>query len=272
MLKKIVKYGNSSAIVLDKAILELLNMHEGSIVKISTDGKSLLLTPHEPTPIEHVSPTVTSQEVFLARSVECLRKNLTEPDKNLNDQELQKVVEGVKKKMTDYADQFVALESDDAYQKEYALLKEKYKDTPITLKNEITALQERWAPQLCTMGKKLDASPTTRAGQEVLKQATDYFGEEAETLQRAYMAIHEKYKSARDAFTQLQNNEEYQHENALLTQQQTNPINMEKYIADTMELLCKYIPEWRAYQNEIQKTTKDFAEKAEKHKTHKKTV
>ena len=44
MLKKLVKYGNSTALILDRAILELLNMGEGSTVKLTTDGKSLIIT------------------------------------------------------------------------------------------------------------------------------------------------------------------------------------------------------------------------------------
>lgn len=45
MLKKLIKYGNSHALVLDRAILELLNMSEGMVVKLHTDGKSLIITP-----------------------------------------------------------------------------------------------------------------------------------------------------------------------------------------------------------------------------------
>src|SRR4029077_1240225 len=45
MLKKLVKYGNSTALVLDRAILELLNMKEGALVKLKTDGTSLIITP-----------------------------------------------------------------------------------------------------------------------------------------------------------------------------------------------------------------------------------
>jgi len=47
MLKKLAKYGNSTTLVIDKAILELLNMDESSIVKLHTDGKSLIVTPVE---------------------------------------------------------------------------------------------------------------------------------------------------------------------------------------------------------------------------------
>ena len=45
MLKKLVKYGNSKALVLDRAILELLNIKEGGLLKLKTDGKSLTITP-----------------------------------------------------------------------------------------------------------------------------------------------------------------------------------------------------------------------------------
>lgn len=45
MLKKLAKYGNSTTLVIDKAILELLNMNELSVVKLHTDGKSLIITP-----------------------------------------------------------------------------------------------------------------------------------------------------------------------------------------------------------------------------------
>jgi len=47
MLKKLAKYGNSTTLVIDKAILELLNMDESTVVKLRTDGKSLIITPVE---------------------------------------------------------------------------------------------------------------------------------------------------------------------------------------------------------------------------------
>ena len=47
MLKKLVKYGNSNALILDRAIMELLNIKEGAVVKLQTDGKALIITPAE---------------------------------------------------------------------------------------------------------------------------------------------------------------------------------------------------------------------------------
>lgn len=45
MIKKLAKYGNSHALVLDKALLELLNITDTTKLKLSTDGKSLVITP-----------------------------------------------------------------------------------------------------------------------------------------------------------------------------------------------------------------------------------
>jgi antitoxin component of MazEF toxin-antitoxin module len=45
MKKKLVKYGNSTALVIDKPILQLLSIDETAELEISTDGESLILTP-----------------------------------------------------------------------------------------------------------------------------------------------------------------------------------------------------------------------------------
>lgn len=78
MLKKLVKYGNSNALVLDKALLELLNITEGSVVKIKTDGTSLIITPQDDTPAV-VSPTITS-EVSLKKAINEHVKQMPNPE------------------------------------------------------------------------------------------------------------------------------------------------------------------------------------------------
>jgi antitoxin component of MazEF toxin-antitoxin module len=45
MHKKLVKYGNSNALIIDRAILELLNIKEGAMLHLKTDGTSLIITP-----------------------------------------------------------------------------------------------------------------------------------------------------------------------------------------------------------------------------------
>lgn len=45
MLKNLTKHGNSLALVIDKAILELLHIDQTTPLDISTDGKSLHIAP-----------------------------------------------------------------------------------------------------------------------------------------------------------------------------------------------------------------------------------
>ncbi len=45
MIKKLVRYGNSKVLVIDKPILELLNLSETLEGKIQTDGESIIITP-----------------------------------------------------------------------------------------------------------------------------------------------------------------------------------------------------------------------------------
>lgn len=45
MMKKLIQHGNSVALVLDKPILELLNITIETRFEITTDGKNLILSP-----------------------------------------------------------------------------------------------------------------------------------------------------------------------------------------------------------------------------------
>jgi antitoxin MazE len=45
MLKKLTRHGNSLALVLDKGVIELLNIDADTLLEISTDGSLLLITP-----------------------------------------------------------------------------------------------------------------------------------------------------------------------------------------------------------------------------------
>lgn len=49
MLKKLTKHGNSLALIIDRPILELLNISEETELEISTeDGKTLKISPISP--------------------------------------------------------------------------------------------------------------------------------------------------------------------------------------------------------------------------------
>ena len=45
MIKKLIQHGNSSALIIDKPILELLNIDADSNLELSTDGSSLIISP-----------------------------------------------------------------------------------------------------------------------------------------------------------------------------------------------------------------------------------
>jgi len=45
MIKKLVRHGNSRALIIDKPILELIGADENSSFTIITDGRSLTITP-----------------------------------------------------------------------------------------------------------------------------------------------------------------------------------------------------------------------------------
>ena len=48
MIKKLARYGNSLALIIDKPILVLLNIKETTPLKIRTDGQHIILEPvHE---------------------------------------------------------------------------------------------------------------------------------------------------------------------------------------------------------------------------------
>jgi len=45
MTKKLIKHGNSAALVLDKAILDLLKVSIDTPLEVTTDGKNIIISP-----------------------------------------------------------------------------------------------------------------------------------------------------------------------------------------------------------------------------------
>ena len=45
MIKRLSRHGNSLALVIDKGVLELLNIDDQTPLEISTDGELLIITP-----------------------------------------------------------------------------------------------------------------------------------------------------------------------------------------------------------------------------------
>ncbi len=45
MIKKLAKHGNSYALIIDRGIMDLLNISEKSALYVTTDGRSLIVSP-----------------------------------------------------------------------------------------------------------------------------------------------------------------------------------------------------------------------------------
>ncbi|HBY05829.1 MAG: hypothetical protein UV38_C0003G0210 [candidate division TM6 bacterium GW2011_GWE2_42_60] len=164
MLKKIVKLGNSNALILDKAILELLNMSEGSLVKLTTDGKSLIITPKQ--------PEAPAQEK-LTQSYE-----------------------------------------------EYAFAK---------------------GASLGRLGAKQDYDSVVK-------------------IREAFKALNEKYEGITDKVLYITtNSDEYKKELEVLTKEDEQSGDHARFEAKGLELLCKFVPEYRAYYEELRKLLPQYS-------------
>ncbi len=159
MLKKLVKYGNSNALILDRAILELLNISEGSVVKLHTDGKSLTITPEKTAAQEE--PSMTGTEIVqdhLQKKKSSAQDVISKGYPSLAEgtEGQAKLQEAVKKIMEKYSDAITGYDHQ-AFLAEVDVIAEKYqgdKKSPEFLE-EVKMLQAKYAPRLAAMQKEL---------------------------------------------------------------------------------------------------------------------
>jgi antitoxin component of MazEF toxin-antitoxin module len=45
MIKKLIQHGNSAALVLDKALLDILNVKIDTPLEVTTDGRNIIISP-----------------------------------------------------------------------------------------------------------------------------------------------------------------------------------------------------------------------------------
>jgi len=64
MVKRLIQHGNSAALIIDKPILEILNITSETTFELSTDGKNLILSPQ----------TENDQETAIIHSLEKINK------------------------------------------------------------------------------------------------------------------------------------------------------------------------------------------------------
>jgi len=72
MIKKMIQHGNSSALIIDKPIMELLHIDNETLLEISTDGSNIIISPvHD---IERMNRLNKSLEKINKRHESTLRK------------------------------------------------------------------------------------------------------------------------------------------------------------------------------------------------------
>ena len=173
MLKKLAKYGNSTTLVIDKAILELLNMDESSIVKLHTDGKSLIIT-----------PMVNAEKEKISASPEEITRSAMDNMRNIQVKNLQNSSEEIKAKV---ANPNPEMERE---------LKEHFARHMKTMQEITKGMEsnEEYAEALKALEQKFD--PKTHSAEyteEFLKIRIQFFPGFAE-IDKELIAIMEKYK------------------------------------------------------------------------------
>ncbi len=254
MLKKIVKYGNSCALVLDKALLELLNMEEGSIVKIKTDGISLIITPQSALTQQTVSATVTMEDSLKNASKIAIEQSFGDPEKAQAFQAAYKEVSDryatlIKNKM-EIPEVALAMS---AVQKRFA------NDTANPeYAQEIKKVQERYIPELGQMNQEMDA---------LAKKYTPINSQHsnASLLREEFTKVHIKYGHVQKAVVKLTEDPEFIHEMVLLAekyQSHKDKAYTKEYFEAYTQLVSKNIPEYATYQEELKRVGMQFAEEA----------
>lgn len=165
MLKKLVKYGNSNALILDRAILELLNINEGAVLKLHTDGKSLIITPQQ---TEQTAKVFATGFEMVANTIESNVKKQTEtlqadPIKSKQLDEWAPGTDNFAKMQQVYADimskykEDMALLTTQAYAQDMEELTKDYQNNQQSPKfiKELLALRLKHAPNLANMDREM---------------------------------------------------------------------------------------------------------------------
>jgi antitoxin component of MazEF toxin-antitoxin module len=253
MLKKLVRYGNSNALVLDKAILELLNISEGSVVKISTDGRSIILTPQNPQASVNISQTFTSTNALRAAHVQETLKaypHLSEAQQAVLGAELLGLTEK-------HAELMMSLGTRQELQKELARAQAacagdrgaflaEYHRLIATYVPEITALEQAMR-QLHEKCQKL-------SGQDPDK----FTPEKQKTMEKEMAQVFEKHKIAQMKMQNFTDSPEYQHKAQLIAEKYQGNQNSAEFMHEIKELMYEFCPEMRQIHQDLDVVFKKY--------------
>jgi len=179
MLKKLVKYGNSNALILDRSILALLNIGEDSVLKLRIEGDTLIIKAEKavkPTDslmldVENMHHRMRSTSATTNPAIGIAEENMrkwckkAEEDPNTMEElkewlpgtkNAEKLQEAYKKIMENYQDEIKLLGSKEC-KEDVDVLNKKYQGdtTSKDFLEEFLVLRLKHAPKLAKMDKEM---------------------------------------------------------------------------------------------------------------------
>lgn len=254
MLKKIVKYGNSNALVLDKAILELLNIGEGSVVKLKTDGKSLIITPQEEATAQPVNAPYTSGEAQQEAITQELLKGYRKTGNALIDNKLVSLV----KRQQELTALYIRKEQFAQAMKTELVHIEADKNLALLDQNEkgllsVSRAKMAVVPELVAVERELDAL----VKEHNLLPSAQLSAEQTKQMTLDMMALQKKFMNM-NALMQLQENQDYIHQSQLLAEKFQHDTNSAEFLAAKQKLIAQFLPDYEQYQKEMKQLAKKY--------------
>ncbi len=250
MLKKLVRYGNSNALVLDKAILELLNIEEGSIVKISTDGRSIILTPQQPATTQKITETITANDAVMTS----VFKERMKTFKNLDPAQEQKILS--------------------LYQERATLAQQFYKQADLTELKEISAshngdytkykaahyaLMHKLSPRLAQVSQAIEEIEVQHGLGDIFKKTFEFQLNTQAGMGKEFKDLFTKYAEQTTSLPNILNSPEYQHEAQLLTEKYHGNHSTE-FLNELNKLRYKFDPKLEEMDKEMEAISKKYAQ------------
>jgi len=268
MSKKLVKYGNDNALVIDSAILELLEIGEESTLNIRTDGESIIITPDKKVVPENIHETFTHGQ---ARR-EALIKLMFKRYENIDNAKR----EALQKKYIDLMERQIDLGSKMTSSSNYLDFSEECKKfVNITnffseeYANSYRELINKFFPEISTELIYLEDRIKNFESEHNLERKKSYFVKIYTKLKNRFFpstatkdnlakmdtekqkaviedlaASAKKHESIIADFMELQNNTEYQHEAQLLAEKYRDSKNSEDHLLEYNKLIAKYQPDF----------------------------
>ncbi len=253
MLKKLVRYGNSNALVLDKAILELLNIAEGSVVKISTDGKSIILTPHQEVVDQRVNETVTSTDALHLVGIRGSIAYYKDFD-SATQKALEKEISDI---LSNYFELITKVSSNPAFQAESAALKIACGADVVKFAEMNKSLMEKYIPELAEHSKKIadfDKKCRILAGKEPVQDME----QKQKDAEKAFREIFAKHKDTQMACGAMMQSPEYQHRAQLLTEQFQDNQGSTEFVEAMKKLMYEFCPEMEQLHKDLETVGKKY--------------